>query len=177
MSIMRVIEPTLNQMRAEGNPFTGFLYAGLVLTDDGPKVLEFNVRLGDPETQAILPRLESDLVDVLEGAPPVWSGRAAVNVVMAAKGYPGDYEKGTEIRGLDAVRKLPGVEVFHAGTRRDGDRLLANGGRVLAVTARGKTVAEAQRRAYEAVSAIDWPGGFCRTDIGWRAIARERSGS
>ena len=141
------------------------------------------MRFGDPECQVLMMRLKSDLLPallatadgVLETFDLRWHDDAALTVVMATKGYPGDYAKGTEIRGLDAARAVPGVEIFHAGTRREGDRLLATGGRVLNVTARGKTVAEAQARAYEAVAKIDWPGGFYRSDIGWRAIAREKA--
>ncbi len=180
-----IIRPTVRGMAARGTPFKGVLFLGVMITKDGPKLYEYNVRFGDPECQVLMMRLKSDLlaallatVDGVLGTFDLrWQEDVALTVVMAAKGYPGDYAKGTEIRGIDAARKLPGVEVFHAGTRRDGDRLLANGGRVLTVTARGKTVAEAQRRASEAVRAIDWPDGFYRTDIGWRAIARERSGS
>ena len=180
-----IIRPTVRGMAARGTPFKGVLFLGVMITKDGPKLYEYNVRFGDPECQVLMMRLKSDLlaallatVDGVLGTFDLrWQEDVALTVVMAAKGYPGDYAKGTEIRGIDAARKLPGVEVFHAGTRRDDDRLLANGGRVLTVTARGKTVAEAQRRAYEAVRAIDWPDGFYRTDIGWRAIARERSGS
>src|SRR5262249_50047072 len=140
---------------------------------------------GDPECQVLMMRLKSDLlaaliatVDGVLGTFDLrWHEEAALTVVMAAKGYPGDYARGTEIRGLERARTMPGVEIFHAGTRRDGDRLLANGGRVLCVTARAKTVAEAQASAYRAVRTIDWPGGFYRGDIGWRAVARERNGS
>jgi phosphoribosylamine--glycine ligase len=138
------------------------------------------VRFGDPECQVLMLRLKSDLLPallavadgVLKTFDLRWHDDAALTVVMAARGYPGDYAKGTEIRGLDAARAVEGVEVFHAGTIRDGPRLLANGGRVLNVAARGRTIAEAQRRAYEAVGRIDWPGGFCRSDIGWRALQR-----
>ncbi|MGE0849911.1 MAG: phosphoribosylamine--glycine ligase [Hyphomicrobiaceae bacterium] len=180
-----IIRPTVHGMAARGTPFKGVLFLGVMITKEGPKLYEYNVRFGDPECQVLMMRLKSDLLAALlataDGVLGTfdlrWHEDVALTVVMAAKGYPGDYAKGTEIRGIDAARKLPGVEVFHAGTRRDGDRLLANGGRVLAVTARGESVAEAQRRAYEAVRAIDWPDGFYRTDIGWRAIARERSGS
>ena len=141
------------------------------------------MRFGDPECQVLMMRLKSDLLPalvatvdgVLETFDLRWHDEPALTVVMATKGYPGDYRNGTEIRGLDAARAVPGVEIFHAGTRREGDRLLAAGGRVLNVTARGKTVAEAQQRAHEAIARIDWPGGFYRSDIGWRAIARERN--
>jgi phosphoribosylamine--glycine ligase len=163
-TMTRVIHPTLNQMRADGNPFTGFLYAGLVLTDEGPKVLEFNVRLGDPETQVILPRLDSDLVDVLEGAPPVWSGRAAVNVVMAAKGYPTAPERGAEIRGLEGDSGED-VVVFHAGTAAEGKKLFVDGGRVLSVVGMGDTLGQARDRAYATADRITWPGVQYRRDI------------
>jgi len=159
-----VIRPTLAQMAEDGNAFTGFLYAGLVLTEGGPKVLEFNVRLGDPETQAVLPRMESDFVDVLEGATPTWSNAATVNVVLAAQGYPTAPDTGDEIRGLSEV---PGdVMVLHAGTRTDGKRILVNGGRVLSVVGKGSSIALARERAYEGAAAISWPGLEMRTDIG-----------
>jgi phosphoribosylamine--glycine ligase len=170
-------------MAARGTPFKGALYVGLMITDTGPKLIEYNVRFGDPETQVLMLRLKSDLLPALLAAADGvlgtfdlrWHEDAALTVVMAANGYPGDYAKGSEIRGLDAARGMEGVEVFHAGTVQDGPRLLANGGRVLNVSARGRTIAEAQRRAYEAVGRIDWPGGFCRSDIGWRALRRRES--
>ena len=158
-----VIDPTLEQMKADGNPFTGFLYAGLVLTDDGPKVLEFNVRLGDPECQAVLPRMTSDLVDVLEGASPEWMDMASVNVVLAARGYPTAPEKGAVIKGLDRVPD--DVIVFHAGTKRDGNKLLVNGGRVLNLVGTGPTIGEARAKAYAAAETVAWPGVEFRTDI------------
>src|SRR5262245_49983856 len=176
-----VVWPTVKGMAARGTPFKGVLYAGLMVTDSGPKVIEFNVRFGDPECQVLMLRLKSDLLPallatadgVLKTFDLRWHDDAALTVVLAAKGYPGDYAKGSEIRGLDAARAVEGVEVFHAGTARDGPRLVSVGGRVLNVAARGRTIAEAQRRAYEAVARIDWPGGFCRSDIGWRALQRE----
>lgn len=158
-----VIDPTLDQMRAEGNPFTGFLYTGLVLTADGPRVLEFNVRLGDPECQAILPRMTTDLVDVLEGAEPEWSDTAAVNVVLAAKGYPEAPEKGKVIVGLDRVPSQ--VLVFHAGTKHEAGKLVVNGGRVLNLVGTGDTIDEARQRAYQAAETVGWPGVQFRTDI------------
>jgi len=158
-----VINPTLDQMRADGNTFTGFLYAGLVLTRDGPKVLEFNVRLGDPETQAVLPRMSSDFLDVLEGTSPEWSEMTTVNVVLAAQGYPTAPEKGAVIKGLNNVSD--DVIVFHAGTKREGDRLMVDGGRVLNLVGTGVTVEEARDRAYEAAEAVRWPGVEFRTDI------------
>ena len=174
-----IIAPTVAAMRASGTPFKGVLYAGLMIQDGAPKLIEYNVRFGDPEAQALMMRLKSDLVPALiataegklTGITLDWHDAAALCVVMAAKGYPGAYQKGTEIKGLDAAGADPDVEIFHAGTKRDGDRILANGGRVLGVTARGKDIAEAQARAYAAVDKIDWPGGFCRRDIGWRALA------
>ncbi|MDX1467851.1 MAG: phosphoribosylamine--glycine ligase [Acidimicrobiia bacterium] len=159
----RVVTPTLAQMEAEGSPFRGFLYAGMVLTEEGPKVLEFNVRLGDPECQAILPRMESDLVDVLEGASPEWADNATVNVVLAAEGYPASPVKGAEITGLHQVPD--DVIVFHAGTRRVDGKLLVDGGRVLSLVGIGDTVDKARDRAYETVSAVAWPGAQFRTDI------------
>jgi len=177
-----IIEPTLRGMASRGMPYKGILYAGLMLTKDGPQLIEYNARLGDPETQVLLPRLVSDLVEAflaacegrLDAVSLQWSDQAALTVVMAAKGYPGTVEKGSEIRGLDKASELDGVIVFHAGTKQDGDRIVANGGRVLNVTALGRTITEAQAKAYEAVSRIDWPEGFCRRDIGWRAVERER---
>ncbi|MGI9609997.1 MAG: phosphoribosylamine--glycine ligase [Acidimicrobiia bacterium] len=164
-STMRdVIHPTLDEMATRGDPFTGFLYAGLVLTDQGAKVLEFNVRLGDPETQVVLPRMETDLVDVLEGAEPQWSPFATVNVVLAAQGYPTAPETGVPIEGLDRVPS--DVLVFHAGTRSDNGVLRVGGGRVLNVVGKGNTLALARERAYIAAQAITWPGMEIRADIG-----------
>ncbi|TYC62361.1 phosphoribosylamine--glycine ligase [Rhodobacterales bacterium] len=175
----RIIEPTIATLAARGTPFKGVLYAGLMITANGPKLIEYNTRFGDPECQVLMMRLDSDLLDLLlasaEGtldkATAAWKDEVALTVVMAAKGYPGSYEKGTRIEGVEPLSS-DGLEVFHAGTRSEGGNLLANGGRVLNVTALGATVADAQRKAYEAVAKIDWPEGFCRTDIGWRAIAR-----
>lgn len=163
--VMRtVIDPVFAQMGEEESPFTGFLYAGLVITQEGPKVLEFNVRLGDPEAQAVLPRLGNDLIDVLEGAEPEWSDQAAVNVVLAAKGYPNDPETGAVIQGLHRVPD--DVLVFHAGTAREDGRIMVAGGRVLSVVGQGSSLAEARERAYEGVRAINWPGMSYRDDIG-----------
>ena len=162
-TMAEVITPTLDQMREDGHPFTGFLYAGLVLTSEGPKVLEFNVRLGDPETQVVLPRMESDLVDVLEGKDPEWSDMATVNVVLAAKGYPDAPEKGTVIHGLGLVPNH--VLVFHAGTTQEGRRLVVAGGRVLSLVGTGTTVAEARDRAYAAIEIVGWKGAQYRSDI------------
>ena len=175
-----IIQPTVLAMREEGRPYKGVLYAGLMITADGPQLLEYNVRFGDPECQVLMVRLKSDLLpalvattDGMLGAFDLrWHDEAALVVVMAAKGYPGSYDKGSEIRGLPDEEQDEQVVVFHAGTKAgDGAALLANGGRVLGVTARGATVAEAQARAYAAVDRIDWPEGFCRRDIGWRAVA------
>ncbi len=179
-TIDEIILPTLATMAARGAPFRGVLYAGLMLTADGPQLIEYNVRFGDPETQVLMMRLESDLLpllaasasgSLLEAPDPVWSDGAALTVVMAARGYPGAYAKGEVIRGIDRADAMADVKAFHAGTGfRDGE-VVVNGGRVLNVTARGATIAEAQRRAYAAVDVIDWPDGFARRDIGWRAVA------
>jgi phosphoribosylamine---glycine ligase len=173
-----IINPALRGMAQMGTPFVGVLFAGLMLTKDGPKLIEFNVRFGDPETQAILPRLQGDLLALMLACAEgrlirqgfSLSPQHALTVVLAAEGYPGTPKKGTEIRGLDKAAALPGVVITQAGTKREGGRLLADGGRVLNVTGLGATLAEAQARAYAAVDAIDWPGGFCRRDIGWRAL-------
>jgi phosphoribosylamine---glycine ligase len=178
-----IIRPTVAGMARRGTPFKGVLFLGVMITAQGPKLYEYNVRFGDPECQALMLRLKSDLLPalvatadgVLANFDLRWHDDPAIAVVLAANGYPGDYAKGSEIRGLDAAGECEGVEVFHAGTARDGDRLVATGGRVLNVAARGRSVAEAHARAYAAIAMIDWPGGFCRKDIGWRAIARETS--
>jgi phosphoribosylamine--glycine ligase len=179
-----IIRPTVKAMAARGMPFKGVLFAGLMITKDGPKLIEYNVRFGDPETQVLMMRLKSDLLaamlatadGVLKDFDLRWYDDAALTVVMAAKGYPGTPQRGTEIRGLAAASADDHVEIFHAGTKADGDRILADGGRVLNVTARGRTVAEAQARAYGAIAKIDWPEGFFRKDIGWRAVEREAGG-
>lgn len=174
-----IIEPTVATMKRRGAPFRGVLFAGLMITAEGPKLIEYNCRFGDPECEVLMPRLEGDLVELLlataEGrlgdVSVGWSKDAALTVVMAAKGYPAKPETGTPIRGIEAAEALEGVRVFHAGTKAQPDgSLVAAGGRVLAVTALGATVAEAKARAYEGVARIDWPGGFNRTDIGWRAV-------
>jgi phosphoribosylamine---glycine ligase len=177
-----IIDPTLRAMKAMGAPYKGVLYAGLMLTAAGPKLIEYNVRFGDPECQVLMPRLMSDLVPallasrdgVLKSLDLRWHPQAALTVVMAAKGYPGAYAKGSVIEGLPEAAAVEGVEIFHAGTKQDGGHIVANGGRVLNVSALGQTVGEAQARAYAAIARIHWPEGFCRHDIGWRAIARER---
>lgn len=171
-AVVSVFGPTLRQMAEDGNPYTGFLYAGLVLTPDGPRVLEFNVRLGDPETQVLMPRLATDLVDLLEGAlggravELAWSDQAAVEVVLAADGYPEAPRKGAAIEGLDAI--ADDVIVFHAGTARAGRGLMVDGGRVLDLVGLGDTLAQARERVYAAVDAVSWPGMRYRTDIGER---------
>ncbi|HET8727590.1 MAG TPA: phosphoribosylamine--glycine ligase [Alphaproteobacteria bacterium] len=180
--VMReIVEPTVRAMKAEGRPFRGVLYAGLMLTPDGPKLLEYNVRFGDPECQVLMMRLRSDILPALiasaDGAlrnvDLRWRDDAAVVVVMAAKGYPGAYEKGTPIRGLDAAAGED-VTVFHAGTAAaENGSIVANGGRVLGVTALGPDIAGARARAYDAVDRIDWPDGFCRRDIAARAGGAE----
>jgi phosphoribosylamine---glycine ligase len=182
--VMReVIEPTVQGMIADGIPFTGFLYAGLMIDDDGaPKVIEFNVRFGDPETQPVMMRLQSDLVDLIEAsfeqqlheAKVYWSPQSALGVVMAAENYPETPKTGDVIAGLQAA--LPaGSKIFHAGTKRSNGQVLTSGGRVLCACALGNTVADAQRLAYAAVSTIEWDGEFHRKDIGWRAIEREKN--
>ncbi|MCP4329040.1 MAG: phosphoribosylamine--glycine ligase [Alphaproteobacteria bacterium] len=177
----RVMRPTVEAMKAEGRRFKGVLYAGLMITADGPRVLEFNVRFGDPECQPLMMRMMSDLLPalvasaegVLDRFDLRWYPDAALCVVMATRGYPGAYDKGSEIRGLDRLSGRDDVAVFHAGTTAKDGRILAAGGRVLGVTALGADVAEAQRQAYAAIDMIDWPQGFCRRDIGWRAIGRQ----
>ena len=180
-TMTEIIRPTVAGMNARGTPFKGVLFAGLMITSSGPKLIEYNARFGDPETQVLMMRLKTDLLtlllatagETLDKQSVRWSDEVALTVVLAAKGYPGTPLRGTEIKGLPQAAKIASVEIFHAGTRRDGKRLLADGGRVLNVTARGKTVADAQAHAYAAIERIDWPEGFWRNDIGWRAIARE----
>ncbi|MBY0361917.1 MAG: phosphoribosylamine--glycine ligase [Phreatobacter sp.] len=182
-TMAEIIRPTLAAMKARGRPFKGVLFAGLMITAEGPKLIEYNCRFGDPECEVLMMRLKDDLLTLLLGAADGqlrtmsarWYDEAALTVVMAAKGYPGTPEKGSVIRGIDRARELPGVEVFHAGTAVKDGEIVAAGGRVLAVTATGRTVTEAQEKAYRAVDLIDWPGGFCRRDIGWQAVARERT--
>jgi phosphoribosylamine--glycine ligase len=176
-----IVAPTIRAMKRMGAPYKGVLYAGLMITAEGPKLIEYNVRFGDPETQVLMLRLKSDLVPALVASRDGmlrsfdlrWHDAAALTVVMAANGYPGSYRRGSVIEGLDAAAEVDGVEVFHAGTEQDNGRVLANGGRVLNVSALGRTVGEAQARAYAAVDRIRWPDGFCRRDIGWQAVKRE----
>jgi phosphoribosylamine---glycine ligase len=180
-----IVLPTIRAMKAMGAPYKGVLYAGLMITESGPKLIEYNVRFGDPECQVLMLRLMSDLLPaliaardgVLKNFALRWYPEAALTVVMAAKGYPGHYATGMEIAGLEDAATVEDVEIFHAGTRRNGGGILANGGRVLNVCALGKTVAQAQARAYAAVDKIVWPEGFCRRDIGFRAVGREKSSS
>jgi phosphoribosylamine--glycine ligase len=172
--------PTMRAMKEMECPFKGILYLGLMLTGQGPKLIEYNVRFGDPECQVLMLRLMSDLVPALIASRDGqlknfdlrWYDEAALTVVLATKGYPGSYGKGSVIRGLDAAGALEGVEIFHAGTSAAGGQITANGGRVLNVCGTGKTVAEAQQRAYLAVEKIDWPEGYCRRDIGYQAIGK-----
>ncbi|MCB1509323.1 MAG: phosphoribosylamine--glycine ligase [Hyphomicrobiaceae bacterium] len=180
-----IIAPTVAGMAERGHPFQGVLYAGLMITAEGPKLIEYNVRFGDPECQVLMMRLESDLLaallascdGTLSPSDLRWTDDVALTVVMAAEGYPGTPRTGTEIKGLDAASEVEGVVIFHAGTKRDAaGAIVANGGRVLNVTARGRTVREARDRAYAAIDQIDWPGGFCRRDIAWRALEREDAG-
>ncbi len=177
-----IVLPTMKAMRAMGAPYQGVLYAGLMITAGGPKLIEYNVRFGDPECQVLMLRLMSDLLPALLACCDGllinfdlrWYPEAALTVVMAANGYPGSYSKGSLIEGLDAAAAVEGVEIFHAGTKEEGGRILANGGRVLDVAALGKTVGEAQQRTYAAIDRIRWDDGFCRRDIGFRAVEREK---
>ncbi len=172
-----IVAPTVRAMRERGTPFKGVLYAGLMIEDGAPKLIEYNVRFGDPEAQALMLRLKSDLLPALlavaegnlAGLTLDWHDDAALCVVIATRGYPGAYAKGSEIRGLEAAGADPDVQIFHAGTKRDGARIVADGGRVLGVTARDRTILEAKARAYAAIEEIDWAGGFFRRDIGRRA--------
>jgi phosphoribosylamine--glycine ligase len=176
----RIILPVAHALAEDGRPYSGVLYAGLIFTEDGIKVLEFNARFGDPECQPLLLRLRSDLLTTLvacaEGRMDeielAWHADPALVVVMATHGYPGHYGRGSIIRGLDAARQVPGVTIFHAGTKLENGHVVANGGRVLGIAALAGSIVEAQTRAYQAVDRIDWPEGFCRRDIGWRAIGR-----
>jgi phosphoribosylamine--glycine ligase len=181
-AMREIVEPTVRAMAAAGTPYSGVLYAGLMLTPSGPSLIEYNARFGDPECQVLMSRFEGDLLALMlatadgtlgEAGPQRFSGEVALTVVMAARGYPGTREKGGRIAGIAAAEAL-GAKVFHAGTALDGGTLVASGGRVLAVTATGADIAEARDKAYAAVDAIDFPSGFCRRDIGWREIARAR---
>lgn len=177
-----IIRPTLAGMAKRGTPFQGVLFAGLMITAQGPKLIEYNVRFGDPECEVLMPRLKSDIVPallascdgVLDNVDLRWRDEAALTVVLAARGYPAKPETGSVIRGVEKAEALDDVLVFHAGTKLKEGELTANGGRVLNVVGLGKSVREAQVRAYEAVDRIDWPEGFCRRDIGWQAVKREQ---
>jgi phosphoribosylamine---glycine ligase len=180
-AMQTIIEPTVAGLAARGTPYEGVLYAGLMLTKDGPKLVEYNARFGDPETQVMMMRLQSDLLELLfatatgtlAGQSVSWKDRYALTVIMASKGYPGSYAKGSRIRGVEGLNGHD-LQVFHAGTAIREGELVASGGRVLNITALGGSVGEAQARAYAAVDRIDWPEGFCRRDIGWRAVQREQ---
>ncbi len=175
-----IVHPTLKGMQARGAPYKGVLFVGLMIGKDGPKLIEFNARFGDPETQVMLPRLDEDLLPLLmacaqgklRSEPVKLKAQSALTVVYAANGYPDAPERGTEIKGVESLAQEPDVLVFHAGTKTDNDRLLANGGRVLNITGIGDDFLTARARAYDAIAKIDWPGGFYRKDIGWRAIER-----
>ena len=179
----KIILPTVTGMKARGTPFCGVLYAGVMLTAQGPKLFEYNVRFGDPECQVLMLRMMSDIVPALLAACDGelkhfdlrWFDEPALTVVMAAKGYPGDYAKGTRIEGLEEAAQIEGVEIFQAGTIAKDGALFANGGRVLNVCASGKTVVEARQRAYAAIDRIKWPESFCRRDIGWQAVEQEQA--
>lgn len=181
-TMREIVEPTMRGMAETGAPFSGVLFAGLMITDSGPKLIEYNTRFGDPECQVLMMRLKDDLLVLLNAAADGqlahtsvrWRDEAALTVVMAARGYPGTPERGSVIRGVEAAAG-EGVEIFHAGTAINGGALVANGGRVLNITATGRTVGEAQKKAYAALDRIDWPQGFCRRDIGWLAVAREQA--
>jgi len=183
LTMRDLIEPTMRGMAEIGAPFSGVLFAGLMITKNGPKLIEYNTRFGDPETQVLMLRLKDDLLLLLKAAADGaldqmsvrWNNDPALTVVMAAKGYPAAPEKGSAIRGVDVAGNSENVEIFHAGTAEKNGELIANGGRVLNVTASGKTVREAQELAYAAIAKIDWPEGFYRHDIGWRAIEREEA--
>ncbi|MFC3052804.1 phosphoribosylamine--glycine ligase [Kordiimonas pumila] len=178
-----IIAPTVQAMTDMGHPYRGVFFAGLMITADGPKLIEYNCRFGDPECQVLMMRLKSDIVPLLvatakgelAGVSAEWDEKAALTVVMAAKGYPASYEKGSEIKGLVAASGDADVRIFHAGTKQENGHIQAAGGRVLNVTALGATVTKAQEKAYKAVDSIDWSDGFCRRDIGWRAINREKA--
>lgn len=183
-TMRELIEPTMRGMSEIGAPFSGILFLGLMIGKDGPKLIEYNTRFGDPECQVLMMRLESDLLELIDKAVDgkldevslQWKDQPALTVVMAAEGYPANVQKGSSIRGLDTLQGEEDVKIFHAGTAEKDGVLIANGGRVLNVTAIAPTVAQAQTRAYAAVKKIDWPEGFYRSDIGWRAVEREKQG-
>lgn len=180
LALAEIVKPTMREMVKRGMPFRGILFVGLMIAPDGPKLIEYNCRFGDPECQVLMLRLGSDLLALLDSVARGRLGEvsirmkpiSAVGVVMAANGYPGDYVKGSEINGLDAAASVPETQVFHAGTKANGSRILSQGGRVLTICATGETLPLARERAYEAVSKLDWPEGFCRSDIGAKGLAR-----
>jgi phosphoribosylamine--glycine ligase len=186
-TMSEIINPTMEGMANDGHPFKGVLFAGLMITTKGPELIEYNVRFGDPECQLLMLRLHNDIVPLLlgaaegalEGQSMSWDNKSALTVVMAADGYPASPKKGSEIKGVDAINSASlaqtGTKIFHAGTKSSGDKLLANGGRVLNVTAIGDDIIQARDRAYAAVKAVDWPEGFYRSDIGWRAVERVKA--
>lgn len=178
LTLDQIIAPTLKTLSDRGTPYRGVLYAGLMINEEGPKLIEYNCRFGDPECQVLMMRMKSDLLPLLfasatgslKDVQVDWQDAAALTIVLASNGYPGSYKKGTIISGLENLSGRDEVVVFHAGTKLNGDDIVSDGGRVLTVTALGETIAQAQAAAYEAVGAINWPEGFCRKDIGWRAI-------
>ncbi len=182
-TINEIIMPTVKGMKAEGRPFKGVLFAGLMITNKGPELIEYNVRFGDPECQTLMMRLQSDIVPALmacangniDKVGVSWTDDVALSVVMAANGYPGNYEKNSEIKNLDQAGAADNIIIFHAGTKKRDSTILSVGGRVLNITARASSVKEAQNNAYEALDKINWPQGFCRRDIGWRAVEREEN--
>ena len=182
-TIERIIKPTLEAMKKLGCPFTGILYAGLMITNEGPKLIEYNVRFGDPECQVILPRLKTDLLSLivnccrnkLSESIVEWNKNYALTIVMASEGYPGSYKKDQLIAGIDSAEKNPNTTIFHAGTKKSGNSIMTNGGRVLSVTCFGKTVKEANLNAINAIKLIKWDNSYYRSDIGWRAIERENN--
>lgn len=182
-TIERIIKPTLEAMKKLGCPFTGILYAGLMITNEGPKLIEYNVRFGDPECQVILPRLKTDLLSLivnccrnkLSESIIEWNKNYALTIVMASEGYPGSYKKDQLITGIDSAEKNPNTTIFHAGTKKSGNSIMTNGGRVLSVTCFGKTVKEANLSAINAIKLIKWDNSYYRSDIGWKAIERENN--
>ena len=182
-TIERIIKPTLEAMKKLGCPFTGILYAGLMITNEGPKLIEYNVRFGDPECQVILPRLKTDLLSLivnccrnkLSESIVEWNKNYALTIVMASEGYPGSYKKDQLITGIDSAEKNSNTTIFHAGTKKSGNSIMTNGGRVLSVTCFGKTVKEANLNAINAIKLIKWDNSYYRSDIGWRAIERENN--
>lgn len=177
-TLQAIVEPTLKTLAARGTPYRGVLYVGLMINEQGPKLIEYNCRFGDPECQVLMMRMKSDLLPILSACAfgslkdvtIDWNDEPAMTVVMAAKGYPGAYEKGSVISGLELLSDQDDVVVFHSGTKQESGQLASDGGRVLTVTACGESIKSAQQRAYEAIDQINWPQGFCRRDIGWRAI-------